>query len=102
MAAKPHGAIGVDFTYDVDGAARITEVQPARFYSSIFFLARLGLNLPDLYCRLGVGVRIPAEERLINPIREEYVWLKSVDRLPTLLRGEDYWQPDSTTSPSNS
>ncbi|MFI9589344.1 hypothetical protein [Nonomuraea sp. NPDC052265] len=88
--ARPHGIIGVDFTYDHDGNPLPTEVQPARFYSSIFFLAQLGVNLPDLYCRLALGeLDVPAEPS-INPIRDRHYWVKAVDRLPQLMSPEEF------------
>ncbi|MER7133849.1 hypothetical protein [Streptosporangium saharense] len=90
VCARPHGIVGVDFTYSHNGTALPTEVQPARFYSSIYFLATLGVNLPDLYCRLaldgGHGLPGPAA----NPIRETHYWVKSVDKLPRLLSPEEF------------
>ncbi|MEV7013768.1 hypothetical protein [Streptosporangium sp. NPDC051022] len=90
VCARPHGIIGVDFTYDHDGRALPTEVQPARFYSSIYFLARLGLNMPDLYCRLALDGAQAMPDALPNPIRESHYWVKSVDKLPRLLSPEEF------------
>lgn len=85
----PHGAIGVDFTYDELGNPLPTEVQPARFYSSMFFLAKLGLNFPDLYCQVALGA--PSTITLENPIRDEKYWIKNIDRLPELLNADQYY-----------
>lgn len=89
-SASPHGAIGVDFTYDECGQAVCTEVQPARFYSSVYFLARCGLNFPHLYCELALGNSELAKDPRVNPIRETRYWIKAVDRLPQLLRHDEY------------
>ncbi|MGW4420934.1 hypothetical protein [Streptosporangium sp. NPDC004631] len=89
-SARPHGVIGVDFTYDRRGNPLPTEVQPARFYSSIFFLAQLGVNFPDLYCRLALDHEDRPAKPIINPVREHHYWLKSVDRLPQLLSAEEF------------
>lgn len=86
--ARPHGAIGVDFTYGRDGRPYATEIQPARFYSSMEFLAAAGINLPDLYCRTAGGTVPPMNIQLINPIRNTFYWFKSVDKMPQLLSQE--------------
>jgi carbamoyl-phosphate synthase large subunit len=82
---RPHGAVGVDFTYGYDSKPYITEIQPARFYSSIEFLAAVGINLPDIYCRLALGLPLPSADERINPIRVPYYWYKAVDMLPKIL-----------------
>lgn len=82
---RPNGAVGVDFTYGSDNQPYVTEIQPARFYSSMEFLAAIGINLPDIYCRLALGRPLPPTEERINPIRMPHYWYKAVDMLPKLL-----------------
>jgi hypothetical protein len=89
-ATNPHGAIGVDFTYSVDGAPLPTEVQPARFYSSIHFLSRVGLNLADAFCVLALDGRAALGPPVLNPIRSELYWVKGVDKLPQLLSADEF------------
>ena len=89
-AVRPHGAIGVDFTYRVDGIPLPTEVQPARFYSSIHFLTVAGLNLPDAYCTLALDGRVALGPAVHNPIRSEHYWVKSVDMLPQFLTQDEF------------
>lgn len=89
VSARPHGIIGVDFTYNRQGAPLPTEVQPARFYSSIHFLARLNVNFPDIYCRLALGEKI-CDDPVVNPIRRHHYWVKSVDVLPKLLTSDEF------------
>ncbi|MGC0313450.1 hypothetical protein [Kitasatospora acidiphila] len=90
VCERPHGIAGVDFTYREDGTPLPTEVQPARFYSSIHFLAELGLNLPDLYCRLALDPADRPARPLVNPVREYRYWVKSVDKLPRLLTRQEF------------
>lgn len=85
---RPHGAVGVDFTYGHDGRPYVTEVQPARFYSSMEFLAAVGINLPDIYCRLALRLPLSDTGIFINPVREAIYWYKAVDKMPTLLTQE--------------
>lgn len=86
---RPHGAIGVDFTYGHDGTPRVTEIQPACFYSSMEFLAAVGINLPDIYCRLALGRPLPEATNLINPVRESLYWFKAVDKIPQLMTQQE-------------
>ena len=87
--ARPHGAVGVDFTYGHDAKPYVTEIQPARFYSSMEFLAAAGINLPDIYCRLALGLPLPRGRSLINPVRSALHWFKAVDKLPVLMTQEE-------------
>jgi hypothetical protein len=82
---RPHGAAGVDFTYGYDDKPYITEIQPARFYSSMQFLAAVGINLPDIYCRLALGLSLPPADECINPVRVPYYWYRAVDMPPKLM-----------------
>lgn len=84
MGFRPHGIVSVDFTYDQSNQPRMTEIQGSRFYSSIFFLAKAGLNFPDLYCRLAIDGSLPIFETRIDPLPPDLLWLKSVDSAPKL------------------
>ncbi|MNB74453.1 carbamoyl phosphate synthase-like protein [compost metagenome] len=86
---KPHGIMCVDFTWGFDGVPYPTEIQASRFYSSIYFLTRSGLNLAEIYCNLALGGS-RYEQPVINPIREEFHWIKSVDCTPVLLTKSEY------------
>jgi hypothetical protein len=99
MCERPHGIIGADFTYNVDGRPLITEIQPARFYSSIHFLARLGLNLADAYCRLACDGRDALGPARINPCPPDRYWVKAVEKLPRLLTSEE-WDEYGSTAPA--
>lgn len=90
---RPHGAIGVDYTWSVASEHRPslplpTEVQPGRFYSSMEFLARVGINLPAIYCRAACGDT--PQQPLHNPVREAHFWFKSVDKLPLLFSEDEF------------
>lgn len=88
--ARPHGVIGVDFTYDADGQPRITEVQPARFYTSIYFMACLGLNLAADYCKLACDGRDALGAPQLNPCPVDMYWVKGVERLPKILTADEF------------
>ena len=87
--ARPHGIVSVDMTADRNGTLCPTEIQTSRFFTSIDFLAELGLNFPDEYCRLALD-GAPRSTPLVNPIRDEYYWIRGVDQLPKVLTKEQY------------
>lgn len=89
IVRSPHGVVSVDFTYDKYGNACPTEIQTSRFFTSIDFLANLGVNFPDHYCRLACG-EPPTKNPKINPIRDTYYWIRAVDRLPTIMTASEY------------
>lgn len=80
----PHGIVSVDLTYDHAGVPNPTEIQASRFYTSIYFLARAGLNLPAIYVRLGVGLPVDGYPTGSSPLPDELVWLKTLDAQPIL------------------
>jgi len=90
LSTTPHGIIGADFTFTEDGVPLPTEIQPARFYSSIYFIARAGLNLAEAYCALACDGRDALGPAQINPCAPDQYWVKGVDMLPRLLSRSDY------------
>jgi hypothetical protein len=90
VSDRPHGAIGVDFTYNSKGQPLPTEVQPARFYSSMHFLAEAGVNFPAYYCDLALNGR-GNWSPVINPVRDNLYWVKNIDMAPKLLTENEYF-----------
>lgn len=85
----PHGIVSVDFTYDSRGRPNPTEIQASRFYTSIYFLARAGLNFPARFVELGMEDDRGTAAPLCNPLPNDLVWLKAVDREPILTHMAD-------------
>jgi biotin carboxylase len=96
---RPHGIFGVDLTYDDDGRANPTEINIGRFFTTILFFARAGLNMPQIYCDLGLDGLRPDLERKVNPLPEGLVWIRGMDVAPVLtsdrrmkeLAGQGTW-----------
>lgn len=89
VGPTPHGIVAVDLTYDHCGTPCPTEIQAARFYSSIHFLAHAGLNLPDVFTELGITEKLPALESRPRELADGLVWLKAVDCLPQMTTVEE-------------
>lgn len=82
--ARPHGIFGVDLTYDDQGRPNPTEINIGRFFTTILFFARAGLNMPQIYCDLALDGRRPQLERNLNPLPEGLIWIRGMDVEPVL------------------
>lgn len=82
--SKPHGLFGVDMTYDSGGVPNPTEINIGRFFTTVYFFTRAGLNLPEIYCDIALDKRFPSLEKKINPLPEGLVWIRQMDREPVL------------------
>lgn len=85
---KPHGIVSVDFCYDFDGVPNPTEIQASRFYTSSFFMARAGLNLPHIMIKTAFGENQIIENKF-SPLPENLMWIKYVDCEPVLTTVEE-------------
>ena len=88
MDKAPNGLYGVDMTYDTEGIPNPTEINIARFFTTIRFFTEAGLNMPDLYTQIGLGFEAPNFDRRINPLPENLCWLRGMDREPQLFTEE--------------
>ncbi len=87
--ARPNGIFSVDMTLDHAGAPRPTEINIARFFTTIAFFTAAGLNLPEIYCELGLQGRSIWEGSKINPLPTGLVWIRGMDVPPQLRRREE-------------
>ncbi len=85
----PHGLYGVDMTYDKSGIPNPTEINISRFFTTIRFFTESGLNMPEIYVRLGLGLEVKDIPRKLNPLPNDLSWLRGMDREPLLISGED-------------
>lgn len=84
----PHGVFGVDMTYGLDGKPNLTEINIGRFFTTIYFFAKAGLNMPLILRDLALeGVR-PSLERVLNPLPSGLVWIRGMDVAPALTSVE--------------
>lgn len=86
---KPHGIFSVDLTYDKNGVPNVTEINIARFFTTILFFTEAGLNLPLIYTKsfFNEGIKI---SKKYNPLPNNYVWIRGMDFLPKLLPPKEY------------
>lgn len=86
---KPHGIYGVDMTYDKKGIPNPTEINISRFFTTILFFTRAGLNMPLIFKDLGLYGEKPKLDKMINPLPDGLMWLRGMDIEPMLMKAED-------------
>jgi hypothetical protein len=80
------GVWSVDLKEDSEGVPRPTEVNCGRFFTTGYFFTAAGVNIPDLYVRLGYGEELP-ELPPYGLLDEGIYWIRHID-CPAVLRTE--------------
>ena len=86
---KPHGIFGVDMTYDKNGVPNPTEINISRFFTTVLFFTKAGLNMPVIFKDLALYGKKPDLEKKINPLPDGLIWLRGMDTEPVLTTMED-------------
>ena len=85
----PHGIFGVDMTYDKKGIPNPTEINISRFFTTIFFFTKAGLNMPVIFKDLGIYGEKPELAKKINPLPDGLLWCRGMDTEPLLTTSEE-------------
>ncbi len=85
----PHGVFGVDMTYGRDRRPYLTEINIGRFFTTIYFFASAGLNMPLILRDLALDGSRPVIDRILNPLPEGLVWIRGMDVSPALTSSEE-------------
>ncbi|MBP5493838.1 MAG: hypothetical protein J6X97_02005 [Lachnospiraceae bacterium] len=86
---KPHGIFGVDMTYDNNGIPNPTEINISRFFTTILFFTKAGLNMPEIFKDLALYGEMPKLEKNINPLPDGLLWLRGMDTEPMIATKEE-------------
>ncbi len=84
VSNKPHGIFGVDMTYDSKGIPNPTEINISRFFTTILFFTKAGLNMPEIFKDLALTGRSRYSGKKINPLPNGLLWLRGMDIEPML------------------
>ncbi len=84
VSTVPHGVYGVDMAYDRHGVPNPTEINIARFFTTIEFFAQAGLNMPKILKDLALYGKRPNLEKRLNPLPNGLLWLRGMDTSPRL------------------
>jgi carbamoyl-phosphate synthase large subunit len=85
---KPHGIYGVDMAYDNNNFPNPTEINISRFFTTIYFFTKAGLNMPKIFKDIVLYNEFPTLDKKINPLPNGLLWIRGMDRYP-LLTTED-------------
>jgi hypothetical protein len=80
----PHGIFAVDMTYDRQGQPRVTEINIGRFFTTVYFFAKAGINFPRIYRDIALENKFPNLPRKINPLPDGLLWIRGMDVEPVL------------------
>lgn len=89
VSKVPHGIYGVDMTYDKNGIPNPTEINISRFFTTIEFFAKAGLNMPLILKDLCIHGISPDLEKNMNPLENGLLWLRGMDCRPRLTTYEE-------------
>jgi hypothetical protein len=85
---KPHGIYGVDMTYDTAGIPNPTEINISRFFTTVYFFTKAGLNMPKIFKDIALYNEFPVLDKKINPLPDGLLWIRGMDREPLLTTEE--------------
>lgn len=84
VSAVPNGVYGVDMTYDKNGIPNPTEINIARFFTTIQFFTEAGLNMPKILKDIVLYGKVPKLSKKLNPLPDGLLWLRAMDCPPKL------------------
>ena len=87
---KPNGLYGVDMAYDDEGIPNPTEINIGRFFTTIRFFTEAGLNMPELYVQIAMGIKPTLPQKKINPLPNGLLWIRGMDREPKLMHADEF------------
>ncbi len=87
---NPHGIYGVDMTYDKEGIPNPTEINISRFFTTIYFFTKAGLNMPKIFKDIILYNKFPKLDKTINPLPDGLFWVRSMDKEPALMYKRDF------------
>lgn len=89
VSSEPHGIFGVDMAYDFDGIPNPTEINISRFFTTVRFFTEAGLNMPKIFKDIALYNKFPESIQKINPLPDDLLWLRAMDREPQLFTGQE-------------
>lgn len=79
VSEAPHGVFCVDLKCNDAGEPMVTEINAGRFFTTSNFFAHAGLNMPDMYVRLGLGGELAEPPLPYDPLPEGLHWVRMID-----------------------
>ena len=89
VSETPNGIYGVDMTYDKNGIPNPTEINIARFFTTVQFFAEAGLNMPKILKDIVLYGKFPDIRKKLNPLPDGLLWLRAMDCVPKLTTRDE-------------
>jgi hypothetical protein len=86
-SGRPHGIYCADMKENATGQPLVTEINAGRFFTTSNFFAHAGLNMPDMYVRLGLGEKLMSRPERYNPLPDDLYWVRMIDMGFALVPG---------------
>lgn len=90
--ARPHGIYGVDMTYDNDNFPNPTEINISRFFTTVYFFTKAGLNMPEIFKNIALYNEFPSLNKKINPLPNGLLWIRGMDREAILTTEQELYK----------
>jgi hypothetical protein len=87
---KPHGIFSVDMAYDENETPNPTEINIGRFFTTVLFFTKAGVNFPEIYADIILESKFPSLKKTINPLEDNLFWFRGMDSSPKLLSEQEY------------
>ncbi len=88
--AHATGIFCLDLKENNEGIPCVTEINAGRFFTTSYFFAKLGSNMPYYYVKLGLEQKLHSLPKY-DALPEGYYWIRLVDQPPLLMK-EDEWR----------
>jgi carbamoylphosphate synthase large subunit len=76
---NPNGIYCVDLKGSKKGILIPTEINAGRFFTTSYFFTQAGLNMPDLYIKIGMGQFTKLPEKKKNPLKNGLIYVRHLD-----------------------
>ena len=86
---NPYGVYCVDLKENSKQVPCVTEINVGRFFTTSNFFSVAGINMPELYIKLGLGKSLPRLKQY-NPLPKGWYWVRMVDMGYKLVKGEKW------------
>ncbi|MFL0251666.1 hypothetical protein ACJDT4_14680 [Clostridium neuense] len=90
--SRPNGIYGVDMAYDDEGFPNPTEINISRFFTTVYFFTKAGLNMPAIFKNIALYNEFPSLTKKINPLQDGLLWIRGMDREPVLTTDNEVYK----------
>ena len=83
------GIFCVDLTENENGTPIVSEINPARFFTTSFFFTKAGVNMPYYYIKLGFNEELPKLKQY-NSVEKDIFWIRHIDCITAMVKNNKW------------